>query len=193
MALSAALLFYFIPKSPTQSDSAPFLKNAVIPPEQEQASPGLPMRLKIPGINVDAVVEYVGLTSAGAMDIPKSQNDVAWFNLGPRPGEKGSAVIAGHLDWKDGTSAAFDNLYKLRPGDKLYIEDDKKVIVTFVVREFKTYDPKADASDVFGSSDEKAHLNLVTCEGVWNKDSRSYSKRLVVFTDKVGSTSSPQE
>ncbi len=133
---------------------------------------------------LDTAIEYVGLTSDGAMDIPKNQNDVAWFNLGPRPGEKGSSVIAGHLDRGNGMPAVFDNLYKLRQGDKLYVEDDKGVIISFVVRASRRYDPKADASDVFGSIDGKPHLNLITCEGVWNKVSKSYSQRLVVFTDK---------
>ena len=46
-------------------------------------------------------VEDVGLTPGGAMDVPKGPSDVAWFDLGPRPGEVGSAVIAGHEGWKD--------------------------------------------------------------------------------------------
>lgn len=141
------------------------------------------LRLKIPGINVNAIVEPVGLTE-GTMEAPKDPSDVAWFNLGSRPGEKGSAVIAGHFDSKNGTAAVFNNLHKLSPGDKLYIEDDKGVIISFVVRESRKYDSNADASDVFSSNDGKAHLNLITCGGVWNKASKSYSQRLVVFADK---------
>ncbi|MDP3901521.1 MAG: class F sortase [bacterium] len=172
-------LFYFTPESSIVESVA------VIPGQKsERSSVGLPARIKIPSINVDAPVEYVGLTPDGVMDVPKERADVAWFNLGPRPGENGSAVIAGHYGWKNGKASAFDNLYQLRKGDKIYIEDDKGAIVSFVVRESRKYDPNADASDVFGSSDEKAHLNLITCEGVWDKVSKTYSKRLVVFTDK---------
>ena len=147
-----------------------------------QAGPELPIRLKIPKINVDSVVEHVGLTSDEAMDVPKIPRDVAWFKLGPRPGESGSAVIAGHFGFKKGS--VFDNLYKLGKGDKLYVEDEKGAITTFIVRETLRYDPKVDASDVFSSSDGKAHLNLITCDGTWNKISKSYSQRLIVFTDK---------
>ena len=142
------------------------------------------MRLKIPGIKVDSAIEYVGLTSDGAMDVPKDRSNTAWFELGPRPGENGSAVIAGHYGIKNGKRSAFDNLHKLRQGDKVYAEDEKGAITTFVVSKTRRYDPKADASDVFGSNDGKAHLNLVTCEGVWDKVSESYPIRLVVFTDK---------
>ena len=141
--------------------------------------------LEIPKININAVIENVGITSEKAMDIPKEHSDVGWFNLGPRPGENGSSVIAGHFGlWKDGTQAVFNNLYKLKKGDKVYIEDEKGVIITFVVRESRRYDPKADTSNIFSSKDEKAHLNLITCGGIFNKISKSYSNRLVVFTDK---------
>lgn len=147
----------------------------------QQANFGLPVRINIPTININAAIERVGVTAGGAMDVPKSQDDAAWLDLGPRPGENGSAVIAGHYG---GKISVFNNLYKLRKGDKIYVEDDKGAIISFVVRESRRYDPKADASSVFASNDGKPHLNLVTCEGVWDKVSKSYSKRLVVFADK---------
>ncbi|MDZ4385214.1 MAG: class F sortase, partial [Candidatus Moranbacteria bacterium] len=128
--------------------------------------------------------EYVGLNPDGSMAIPKSTDEVGWFELGKRPGENGSAVIAGHYGLTKGKPSIFDNLYKLAKGDKLSIEDDKGAITAFVVRGQRSYDPEADTSEIFSSDDGKAHLNLITCEGVWNKDLKSYSKRLVVFADK---------
>ncbi len=167
-----------------EGDSTPLVKNAIAVSKPEQMSFGLPLRLKIPKINVRAAFEYVGLTSQGAMDVPKNPINVAWFDLGQRPGEAGSAVVAGHYGWKDGKASAFDNLYKLRKGDKLYVENDKGLTVSFVVREIKKYNYQADAPTVFGSSDGKSHLNLITCGGIWNKAKKSYSERLVVFADK---------
>ncbi|MDO8495583.1 MAG: class F sortase [bacterium] len=191
LLFSLALSFYFL----LQSSSTLLIQNttalSVTALTGEEASFGLPastvgrpVRLKIPKIGVDSVVEYVGLTSNGAMDVPKSRDNVAWFEIGQSPGENGSAVIAGHYGLENRKTSAFDNLHKLRQGDRLYIEDDKGVVISFVVRESRRYDPKADASAVFGSSDGKSHLNLVTCEGDWNDVSESYTKRLVVFTDK---------
>lgn len=150
----------------------------------EQVSPGLPISLRIPKINVDATIEYVNLTSQGAVGVPKIVTNAAWFNLGPRPGERGSAVIVGHFGLKGFVSAVFSDLYKLEKGDKLYVEDEKGGIVTFVVRERRSYNPKAEALDVFNSNDGKAHLNLITCEGDWDNISKTYSERLVVFADK---------
>jgi LPXTG-site transpeptidase (sortase) family protein len=182
---SLALLFYFIPNKSIQSSSAPFIESNVALPIQELASPGLPMRLKIPKIKVDAAVDSVGLTKQGAVGVPKGPSTVTWFNLSPRPGEEGNAVITGHYGpWITGARSVFDNINKLRKGDKLYIQDNKGVTITFVVREIRLYTLKADASAVFISNDGKSHLNLITCEGVWDKVKRVYSNRLVVFTDK---------
>ena len=119
------------------------------------------------------------------MDAPKGPAEAGWYSLGVRPGEVGSAVIAGHSGWKNNIPAVFDDLYKLRIGDKIYVKDDKGGLVSFVVKEIRTYDPKADASDIFGSNDGEAHLNLITCEGVWDPVTKSSSKRLVVFADKL--------
>lgn len=144
----------------------------------------LPSLLTIPSIGVDSGIEYVGVASDGSMGVPKGPANVAWFRFGPRPGEIGSAVIAGHSGWKDGIPAVFDNLDMLRVGDKVYIEDEKGQTITFVVREIRTYDPKRDSEDVFVSTDGKAHLNLVTCSGLWNTITKGRPDRLVVFTDK---------
>jgi LPXTG-site transpeptidase (sortase) family protein len=185
LAISPALLFYLNPKIPIQRDLVPLIESSATFPEQEKAGPGLPIRLIIPKINVDTAIEYVSITSDGEMGVPEGPDNVAWFELGPRPGEIGSAVMAGHYGpWKDGRRSVFDNLNKLKEGDKLYVEDDKGMIISFVVRESRRYDPKADASNVFYSNDGKSHLNLVTCEGVWDQVSQNYSQRLVVFAEK---------
>jgi len=153
--------------------------------QQEQASPGLPVRLRIAGINVDAAVEYVGLTPAGAVGIPKDPDNAAWYELGPRPGEVGSAVITGHVNWYYGATGVFADLHKVKPGDEIVVQDDKGASISFVVRESRNYDAAADATDVFFSNDGKAHLNLITCEGVWDSNAHQYTKRLVVFADSL--------
>jgi len=149
------------------------------------ASVGLPLRLTIPSINVDTVIAYAGLTADGAMDISKNPDQVAWYDLGPRPGESGSAVIAGHYGFLNGKGSVFNELHTLNKGDKLSVIDEKGIATSFVVRESREYDPAADTSSVFKSYDGKSHLNLITCEGDWKQAQETYSSRRVVFTDKV--------
>ena len=164
-----------------------YIKSVEIPQKIvpiEQVKSWLPVHLKIPKININVIIEHVGLTPKWTMEIPKDFINVAWFNLGPRPGEKWVAVIDWHFGLKNGISPAFNDLHKLNKGDKLYVEDEKWITTTFIVREIKTYIQSDSTSDVFNSKDEKSHLNLITCQ--WNRDKvkKSYPNRLVVFTDK---------
>lgn len=152
---------------------------------KKQARSGFPVRIKIPKINVDTLVESVGLTPWGAVGVPKKPNNTAWYNLGQYPGANGNAVIVGHYGrWKNGIGSAFDKINLLAKGDVLYVKDERGTTTTFIVREIRKYKPTDIVADVFVSKDKKAHLNLITCEGVWDKVSKNYSNRLVVFTDK---------
>lgn len=153
-------------------------------PDAGRTSVGLPVRLMIPRLGVNAAVEDVGLTSNGEMGVPASPGTVAWFKLGPRPGDKGSAVIDGHSGYKNGVTAVFDDLPNLRKGDLLFVKDAKGVVIQFVVRASRLYDRNADASVVFGGNGGR-HLNLITCTGTWDAAAGTHAQRLVVFTDAV--------
>ena len=146
---------------------------------------GLPTRLKIPVIGVDSTIEDAYITADGRMDVPDGSKNLAWFVLGPHPGQKGSAVIGGHFGIKNGVPFVFYRLDELKVNDKIYIENDKGKTIAFVVRVIKLLDRKADATEVFTSDDGLAHLNLVTCEGVWNRSNNTYPERRVIFTEAV--------
>ena len=145
---------------------------------------GLPMRLKIPSIALDAAIEKVALAADGSMGVPKSPLDIGWYEKGPRPGETGSAAIAGHVDWANGAAAVLADLHKVKTGDKIAVEDDQGATIAFIVRKSRTYDANAQAVEVFRSSDGRAHLNIITCSGAWDKIANQYTKRLVVFADR---------
>lgn len=146
---------------------------------------GLPVHLTIPKIHVDTVLEQVGLTPNGEVGVPKGRSNAAWFSDASRPGEVGSAILTGHYGyWKDGTSTVFNHLDRLKKGDRIFVDDELGVVRTFIVRELRTFDAQERVPDVFGSSDGKAHVNLITCKGTWNPVTQSYPKRLVVFTDQ---------
>jgi LPXTG-site transpeptidase (sortase) family protein len=143
---------------------------------------GLPVRLLIPKLGVDTNITYMGLTKSGDMDVPPDLVNVGWYKYGTKPGEVGSAVIAGHLE---GTKdlGVFIGLDKLQPGDLVKIRNDRDEIIEFIVRDKHTYKQDERPSEIFNSSDG-SHLNLITCTGVWSNAQQRYSHRLVVFTDK---------
>lgn len=144
----------------------------------------VPSYLEIPSIDVAANIEPVGITNTGAMGIPKDRNDVAWYYLGPRPGQKGSAVIDGHLDGENGLTAVFKDLDKVKIGDTLTVKDSANNVLTFVIKSSRLYSASADTSEIF-TKDDGIYLNLITCAGEWDKKAHDYTQRLVVFTELV--------
>jgi sortase A len=158
-------------------------KDTVTTSEQKVAEPGLPVRLSIPKIGVNAAVEYVGMDAKGNMDVPKKDENVAWYQPGFRPGSVGNAVLAGHLDTRAGTPAVFYELSSLIPGDKIIVTDDQGQTHTFVVTKKEKYPfDSFPLQEVFGPF-EKARLNLITCEGVFSSAQRTYSHRTVVYSE----------
>jgi len=111
LAFFFAILVNFIPTNAITGSAALHIETVVALSDEESASAG-PIRLTIPTIDVDTSIVALGLTSDGAMDIPKSISEVAWYNLGPRPGENGSAVVAGHYGWNNSVPAVFNNVVK---------------------------------------------------------------------------------
>lgn len=147
-----------------------------------QSAPGIPTRLIIPKINVSTTIEIVGQDQQGRMDVPKDPQNVGWYDLGFKPGEKGSAVIDGHLDTATGAPAAFWFLSKLQQGDTVTIVDEKNHHYRFTVTTTVTYDyDKVPLQKIFASTDA-IRLNLITCRGIFDKKTKNYSKRIVVYT-----------
>lgn len=164
----------------TSVTNAPVIPTATPTPEIQYAKP---VRIIIPKLNVDALIEDVAQDQAGAMDVPKDFNNVGWYSLGVKPGEKGNAVLAGHLDTPTGSEAVFYGLSTLKPGDTIQVKDENNNEQTFIVRNQETYETKEfPLEKVFGTNDKK-YLNLITCEGTFDQAEKLYSERLVVYAE----------
>ncbi|MDB5175144.1 MAG: peptidase family protein [Candidatus Saccharibacteria bacterium] len=157
---------------------------ALAPPVSTVPNIGLPSRLVIPKLQIDASVKYMGTTASGEMEVPTTIVDVGWYKYGALPGNTGTAVMAGHIDGPKGQPAIFANISKLQAGDTLSVVDSAGRATSFVVTGSKVYEQNEKPQEVFNSS-SGAHLNLITCAGDWDSSSRHFLERLVIFTDKA--------
>lgn len=183
VALVAGALLYVL-NTPRLSKPAPVVQ--VTPPVEKtstDATFGLPMRLQIPKLQVDANISYMGLTEGGEMDVPPDLINVGWYKYGTKPGEVGSAVIAGHLEGTEDLGV-FTDLQKLRKGDIVSVRNDRNELVSFTVRETRTYKQDERPAEIFNKTDG-SYLNLITCSGVWSNAQQRYSHRFVVFAEKL--------
>jgi len=168
----------------TRSD---LVDEAVPAPNAQDLAPtiGLPSRLLIPKINVDAKIEHLGLTSGGAVMAPAGGRDTSWFTGGVRPGQNGSALISGHYGiWQDSTNSVFNFLHTLKPGDLVQVRDENGNLISFKVKSMRVYDKEDKVPELFEKSGEP-RMNIITCHGTWLPGEQTYNQRLVVFTELV--------
>lgn len=144
----------------------------------------IPVKIKIPIIGIDANTQLIDAKENGVMGTPTNYYDVGWFKLGPKPGEKGNAIIIGHLDTRTSPNAVFFNLYKLKIGDEIIVENNNNTTLVFKVTESKTYKYDQSPEEVFGQT-EKKRLNLITCAGNWLEDKKMYEERLIVSAEMI--------
>lgn len=137
-----------------------------------------PTSLAIPAASVHAPIEAVGIDAQGRMAAPSGPEKVGWYSLGPSPGQAGSAVLDGHLDWWTGP-AVFAGIDHLRTGDRLSVTRADGSTVTFAVTSSARYPYDSPPPDLFATSGTPS-LALITCAGVWDRQHQNYLERLVV-------------
>jgi sortase (surface protein transpeptidase) len=144
-------------------------------------NPEAPTRLLIPAIGVNAHVQDVGIGKSGNMAVPTNFTDVGWYRYGPTPGQKGSAVIDGHVDNGFGMDAVFKKIGTLVPGDDIYVETKDNPAAHFVVTGVETYAAADVPKELLFTRDDASRLNLITCAGAWEPDKKAYDERVVVY------------
>jgi hypothetical protein len=139
-----------------------------------------PVHLRIPAIGVSAHIGALGLARDGTMQTPRNFANTGWYRPGPEPGERGPAVIAGHVDSFNGP-AVFFKLAELRRGDTIAIARADHSVIHFRVQGLERW-PKASfpAKRVFGRT-HGATLRLITCSGDFNRATGHYLDDTVVY------------
>jgi sortase A len=161
------------------------ITSITVPITSKSTNYALPIQLLIPKINVNTNVEYIGLTSSGDVAVPTNSVAVGWYKYGALPGTVGTAIIVGHVDNSVGQAAVFTHLNKLQIGDNVTVVDSKGQNISFTVSGTQVYNKSENPVVVFKATDNRAHLNLITCTGPWDAAKYGFTERLVVFADKT--------
>ncbi|MHB8577403.1 MAG: class F sortase [Dehalococcoidia bacterium] len=168
------------PEPPIEATPEPTVEPTPEPTPAPRAA--LPLRISIPRIGVNARIVPVGEAADGSMAAPNNPYDVGWWEPGFRPGEAGSAVIGGHVDYAGYGAAVFWNLKLLRAGDPIVVAAEDGSSTTFVVSEIDSYayNDTSVIDRVFRAVGEP-QLNLITCGGTFDPRTHNYNQRIVVY------------
>jgi sortase (surface protein transpeptidase) len=143
-----------------------------------------PRHIDIPAIGVSAVVVPLRLAPDGSMETPERWGDTGWYEPGSEPGERGPAVIAGHVDSTSGP-AVFYRLRELRRGNMVRVRRAGGSVVRFRVEGSERW-PKATfpTRRVFGRTPIST-LRLVTCGGSFDSSTGHYADNTIVYAVRV--------
>ncbi|MDE1975509.1 MAG: class F sortase [Patescibacteria group bacterium] len=147
-----------------------------------------PSKLAIPAIGVKAPFEDVGITARGSIGTPDNFTSVAWYDHSAIPGKEGTAIIDGHVDNGLGMAGVFKNLYRTKVGDTIEVVTRGGKKLTFKVTNVASYGYRDLPSYVLTGpvGAVGSYIELITCEGTWLPEGRTYDQRLVV-TAKLSS------
>jgi hypothetical protein len=164
--------------------SKPHVLTPTPPPPPARIPTAAPVQLLIPSLDVHRAVEPVGVNRSGVMNLPVNAWNAGWYRSGPVPGAPGDAVIEGHAGYP-GQPMIFGRLFTLRPGDRIIVVLADKTRQLFLV-DSMTSVPVGAAPAGMAEPYGPPRLTLITCTGHFDKNSYSYSSRLVLEASYAG-------
>lgn len=142
--------------------------------------PAPPERVRIPALGVDSALERLGRLPDGTIAAPRAWERAGWYAQGPRPGQRGPAVVLGHVDSTSGP-AVFYRLATLRPGDEVLVDlADRGTLVFRVDRTARYPKDRFPTEAVYFPTLDRV-LRLVTCGGTFDPATGHYRDNVVVY------------
>ncbi|WP_320782602.1 class F sortase [Streptomyces sp. CRN 30] len=178
------------PHAPPQPSAAEARGTAAAPAGRDAPDlpPAPPERVRIPSIDVDAPLIGLGLTPSGSLDVPPAaaKNLAGWYEAGTTPGESGTAVVAGHVDNRDGP-AVFYSLGALRKGARIDVRRRDGAVARFAVDAVEVYDARDFPDEKVYGAAPRPELRVITCGGGWSERT-GYRGNVVVFAHLTGTS-----
>nr|WP_225821164.1 class F sortase [Streptomyces sp. TML10] len=150
-------------------------------------APSPPLRIRIPAIRVNAPLTGLALTPSGSLDAPPpgQKNLAGWYEAGTTPGERGTAIVAGHVDNTEGP-AVFYNLGALKRDARVEVDRRDGTVAVFTVDAVEVYPARGFPDDKVYGAAPRPELRVITCGGGYSK-ATGYQGNVVVFAHLTGS------
>ena len=149
-----------------------------------------PRRVTIDRIGVDSTLIGLRVQRNGELEVPADYGVAGWHRAGTAPGDRGPAVLVGHVDSFEGP-AVFYRLRELQPGDRATVTRTDGSVVTFEVYGVERYAKKDFPTDAVYGATDGPELRLVTCGGAFDEKTRSYQDNVVAYARLVPAEPKP--
>lgn len=173
-----------IAPTPSATNALTPTATPVLPTPKAQLT--APIKIYFPDRKIMMDVQPVGKIEEGKkkgqMATIDSATIAAWYELGPKPGENGNAIINGHVRY-GGVKGYFSILPELELRERVIIEHEDGTFTVFVVRSVDVYPYNKVPSSVMELENENAMLTLITCHGEFQQDVGTSEERCVVICE----------
>jgi hypothetical protein len=170
------------PKRSTASESAKAAPKAAPPAQPPVLTASEPAAFSIPAIGAGSELLSLGLRDNGSLEVPPDGPGApaSWYNQSPTPGERGPAVLLGHVNATGGGPGVFADLRRLVAGDRITVDRENGTTAVFKVTRARQYAKDAfPTREVYGNT-PGSELRLVTCDG-YNPATGEFDDNYVVY------------
>ena len=143
-----------------------------------------PRRIKIPAIGVSAPVVPLGLNPDRTLEVPENWNNTGWYKGGPEPGERGPAVVAGHVDSSSGP-AVFYRLGELQRGNLIHVRRADDSVASFRVEGVERWPKDRFPTRRVYHPTRASTLRLITCGGSFDSSTGHYLDNTIVYATRT--------
>ncbi|MFI7494140.1 class F sortase [Kocuria sp. M4R2S49] len=156
--------------SPTAAPTTPAPEPPAAPAPEAQPpvlAESAPVSVRIPAVGASSELLHLGLRPDGSLEVPPTHPGApaSWYTASPTPGERGPAVLLGHVNATDGGPGVFAGLRGLAPGDTVEIAREDGSTAVFVVDRGEQYAKDAFPTRAVYGDTAGAELRLITCDG----------------------------
>lgn len=151
-----------------------------------------PVAITVDRVDACSSLVPVGVDGRRRIEVPSvhTPEQAGWYRHGPTPGERGPAVVVGHVDG-DGRRGVFADLAEAAAGDRITVtrRDGSRAVftVTGTVQVSKNWFP---TRDVYGDT-AGPELRLITCGGALDPTGWSDEDNVIVYAALTGRSEAP--
>jgi hypothetical protein len=171
------------PGPATSPAARPAVPAPLVPSGPQTLSYSVPVSVTVPAIGVRASIVALGENPDHTVQVPplSEPQETSWFDLGPTPGQRGPAVLLGHVDTAATGPAVFYKLGDLRPGNTVMVTRADHQTAVFRIDRVEEYQKVSFPSLLVYGPTKNAQLRLVTCGGAFDPQTGHYLSNIVAY------------
>lgn len=165
---TAGILAFTAPSAPPPTPRAPVLAPPTSAGPDTYTSPAAipslrPDTLSIPGVDLKVGLVDQGRDGSGYLVVPDASEAARYTGSAAVCAAKGSTLLAGHVNFPDGSLAPMASLVRVTPGMPVYVSDNAGVSCRYKIIGLESLAKTSLPADTF-ATDGPHLLRIVTCD-----------------------------